>query len=200
MRADPDDSHRARRCAILAGGLGTRLGGIKAEVELAGRPLISYTIAAAEAAGLMPLVVAKRSSRLPALGAELLIEPERPHHPLLGIAAALAATGEPIVVCPCDAPLLSPKLLHWLADRPDPLVVLAAGRRLQPLIGRYEPSVEPKLRTAAAAAEPATGAVSELDPRVVGDEELRRFGDPALLTLNVNTPSELNRATTALSG
>ena len=36
--------------AILAGGRGTRLGGDKARAELAGRPLISYPLAAAAAA------------------------------------------------------------------------------------------------------------------------------------------------------
>jgi molybdopterin-guanine dinucleotide biosynthesis protein A len=49
----------ATRGAVLAGGRGSRLGGAKASADLAGRPLISYPLAALEAAGLAPFVVAK---------------------------------------------------------------------------------------------------------------------------------------------
>jgi molybdopterin-guanine dinucleotide biosynthesis protein A len=200
MRPDSGDSGPARRCAILAGGLGTRLGGSKAGVELAGRPLVSHPIASAEAAGLIPVVVAKRSSPLPDLDAAVLIEPEQPRHPLLGVATALARAAEPIVVCPCDAPLIPPKLLAWLAGREEELVVLDSGDRLQPLIGRYAPSLEGALSEAAAGGEPAIGAISALGPRVVGADELRQFGDPSLLALNVNAPADLDRAAAALGG
>ena len=52
---------------VLAGGLGSRIGGDKALVQLGGRPLITYPLAAAEAAGLDAVVVAKRTTKLPAL-------------------------------------------------------------------------------------------------------------------------------------
>lgn len=198
MLPDSGDSGPAHRCAILAGGLGTRLGGAKAVTELAGRPLAAYTIAAAEAAGLSPVLVAKRSSPLPALDVDVLIEPERPRHPLLGIATALAAETGPVVVCPCDAPLVSPRLLAWLAEQEERLVVLGPGGRLQPLIGRYAPGLEGALGKAAESGAAAIEAVAALDPRVVGEDELRNFGDPSLLTLNVNTPADLDRAAAAL--
>ncbi|HET9153212.1 MAG TPA: NTP transferase domain-containing protein, partial [Solirubrobacterales bacterium] len=44
---------------VLAGGRGSRLGGGKAGIELAQRPLISYPLAAIEAAGLEAVVVTK---------------------------------------------------------------------------------------------------------------------------------------------
>lgn len=50
--------------AVLAGGRGSRLGGAKAMAELAGRPLISYPLAALADAGLDAFVVAKPSSGL----------------------------------------------------------------------------------------------------------------------------------------
>ncbi|MBK5220825.1 MAG: NTP transferase domain-containing protein, partial [Thermoleophilia bacterium] len=43
--------------AVLAGGSGSRIGGAKATVELAGRPLIAYPLAALEAAGVEAVVV-----------------------------------------------------------------------------------------------------------------------------------------------
>lgn len=50
--------------AVLAGGRGSRLGGAKPTAELAGRPLISYPLAALAAAGLEAFVVAKPSTDL----------------------------------------------------------------------------------------------------------------------------------------
>jgi molybdopterin-guanine dinucleotide biosynthesis protein A len=50
--------------SVLAGGRGSRLGGSKATVELAGRPLISYPLAALAAAGLDAFVVAKPDTPL----------------------------------------------------------------------------------------------------------------------------------------
>ncbi|MGN6816529.1 MAG: molybdenum cofactor guanylyltransferase, partial [Solirubrobacterales bacterium] len=47
--------------AVLAGGRGSRLGGAKAWVELGGRPLYSYPLAAIEAAGLDPVVCVKQT-------------------------------------------------------------------------------------------------------------------------------------------
>ena len=51
--------------AVLAGGRGSRIGGHKALVPLCGRPLITYPLAAARAAGLSAVVVAKRDTQLP---------------------------------------------------------------------------------------------------------------------------------------
>jgi CTP:molybdopterin cytidylyltransferase MocA len=64
------DTGAGRACAlvaVLAGGLATRMGTAKASVDLCGRPLISYRLGAVRAAGLEPVVVAKRASRLPPL-------------------------------------------------------------------------------------------------------------------------------------
>lgn len=188
----------ASRCAVLAGGRGARLGGSKCAVELGGRPLISYPLAAAAAAGLDPLVVAKRSSPLPALDAEILLEDERPHHPLLGIATALAAVAAPVVACPCDSPLVPAELLRWLALRRDPLAVIAIDGAVQPLIGRYTPGLERDLRDAVARGRSAVDAVEALGAVVVGGGELRRFGDPALIGVNVNTPEQLEAAEAAI--
>ena len=62
---------------ILAGGRGSRLGGEKATVQLGGRPLISYPLAAMKAAVGEAVVLAKPMTRLPALeGVRVAFEPE----------------------------------------------------------------------------------------------------------------------------
>jgi len=179
---------------VLAGGAGRRIGGSKPLTPLAGRPLIDHALAAAGAAGLEPVVVAKASSGLGTIAAELLHEPESPRHPLLGIAFALERLGEPVVTCPCDCPLLPAELLAALAARPEPAVVVSADAGLEPLVGRYTPWLAGPLMDAADRDLPAGRTVAGLEPALLTGPELSRYGDPAHFLLNVNDRGALAEA------
>lgn len=181
--------------AILAGGRGSRLGGAKALAELAGRPLVSYPLAAVEEAGLEPLVVAKPDSELPPLACRTIREPPLPRHPLCGIVAALReAGGRPLVVLGCDMPFVTPGLLAWLASFPEPLVVPVLGDEPQPLLARYDPGLLGALEAALARAEPLRDTVRSLQPLAIPERDLARFGEPRRLCLNVNTAADAERA------
>jgi molybdopterin-guanine dinucleotide biosynthesis protein A len=185
---------------VLAGGRGSRLGGAKAEVELTGRPLISYPLEAIEAAGLDAVVCTKPTEAPPRNSVAVLEEPELPRHPLTGIVSALrAAAGRPVVVVACDMPFVAPGLIELLADAPVPLVIPALEGRPQPLLGRYEPSLLPALEEALEREEPLTRTVEALGPRLLSEEELARFGDPRRLLFNVNDPDDLRRAEALLA-
>lgn len=180
--------------AILAGGRSTRMGRPKALVELAGRPLIDYPIAAARSVGLEPWVIAKRDSALPPLDCRFVEEPPRPFHVLCGVVAALrAAAPKPVVAVGADMPFVEDKLLAWLASHLGTTVVEAGGL-LQPLLARYDPAEVGPLEAALERAAPARDAVAALDPDLVREEDLRRFGEPRLLCFNVNTPADLQQA------
>jgi molybdopterin-guanine dinucleotide biosynthesis protein A len=181
--------------AILAGGRGSRIGGAKATVALGGRPLISYPLAAVEAAGLEPVVVAKPDSTLPPLACRAIREPAQPRHPAHGLLAALRhAGGRPLIAVGCDMPFLSPALLSWLASTADPLVVPALDGRPQPFPGRYGRPLLPALEAAVAEGGALRATLSSAAPRTISADELARFGDPARLCFNVNTPADLRRA------
>jgi molybdopterin-guanine dinucleotide biosynthesis protein A len=204
--------------AVLAGGRGSRLGGAKAWAELGGRPLYSYPLAAIEAAGLEPVVCVKQSEsrgsfpthtvqKEPRNEVAVIEEPDEPRHPLCGIVAALRA-GEglrgkgaprPVIAVACDMPFVAPELLAFLADADDPLVVPAADGRLHPLLGRYAPALLPELEAALEGEEPLTRTVESLGPRLLGEEELARFGDPPRLIFNVNDPEDLREAESLLT-
>src|SRR5436309_6524963 len=98
---------------VLAGGLGRRMGGAKATVELAGRPLICYPLEALAAALDEVAVLAKADTELPSLpGATIWVEPQLQHHPLVGISQALAlAGGRPVLVCAADLPFVPSELV-----------------------------------------------------------------------------------------
>ena len=175
------------------------MGEPKAGIVLAGRPLISYPLAAASEAGLGVTVVAKASTRLPELDCEVLIEPEEPAHPLAGIVAALEAIGEPVVVLACDTPLVPPGLIAALAAREEALVV-PADPRPQPLVARWSPELLPQLRSALATASPLKKLVAELGAEGIAGDELRQFGDPRRMFANVNEPTDLRRIEALLEG
>lgn len=180
---------------VLAGGLGSRLGGAKAAIDLGGRPLISYPLAAVERAGLEPLVVAKRDCELPALGCTVLREPDLPRHPLCGIVAALAHAGSrPLVAIGCDMPFASAPLLAWLGSASEPLVLPALEGGLQPLPGRYDYTLLPDFEDALTRGEPLRRTLEALRPRLAGEADLARFGDPQRLCFNVNTPADVGKA------
>jgi molybdenum cofactor guanylyltransferase len=181
--------------AVLAGGRGSRIGGAKALAELAGRPLISYPLAAVEEAGLEPLVVAKPDSELPPLGCRLFREPAQPRHPLCGILAALRHAGErPLVTVGCDMPFAGAGLLAWLGSIPEPLAVPTIRGEPQPLLARYDGELLPALEAALERAEPLRRTVGALRPRLISEAELARFGDPRRLCFNVNTGADLEQA------
>ena len=193
---------------VLAGGLGSRLGGGKATVELAGRPLISYPLTAIEAAGLDVVVVTKpgetptpsrgsfvlnNRTKEPRLGVSVLEEPLEPRHPLVGIVAALRL-GRAVVAVACDLPFVAPGLIEMLAAAREPLVVPTLGGRPQPLLARYEPRLLPHLEAALEREEPLTRTVESLHPRLLTEDELAHFGDPRRLLFNVNDPDDLREA------
>jgi molybdenum cofactor guanylyltransferase len=177
--------------AVLAGGRSRRMGAPKAAVSFRGAPLIARPLAAAHAAGLPAVVVAKPGFALPAgVSAPVWEEPEAPVHPLCGIVAALERAGGPVVVVACDQPWVPAALLRALADAEAPLVVCDAGR-LEPFPGRYSPELTDGLRAALVAEAPLRATLAGLAP---GRLDLRRFGDPTGLTASLNTPAALAAA------
>jgi molybdenum cofactor guanylyltransferase len=171
---------------VLAGGAGERLGGSKAMVDLAGRPLISYPLAAFADAGMDAVVVAKAETAVPALDLPVLEEPAVPQHPLLGVVTALEhAEGRAIVTSPCDTPFVTAALLLELA-RSGGNAAVHDGERLHPLLARYEPSALPVLRQHLSAGRSATAACESLNPRRVTAERELAF--------NVNTEADLAAA------
>jgi molybdopterin-guanine dinucleotide biosynthesis protein A len=182
---------------VLAGGDGRRMGGAKATVKLAGRPLLAYPLDAVWRAVGHVAIVAKRDSPLPEVpGVTVWIEPDRPRHPLAGIVHALGlASGRPVVVCAGDLPLVSEDLLRRVARPPadgSPATVAAGPDGLQPLVGCYGPAALAPLATALAQPDvPLREAVARLELATV------EVTDPEEL-FNVNRPEDLLQVTAIL--
>jgi molybdopterin-guanine dinucleotide biosynthesis protein A len=182
---------------VLAGGLGHRIGGAKAVVELNRRPLISYPIDAIWRAIGNVAIVAKIDTKLPSVsGVSVWIEPDEPRHPLVGIVYALGlAEGRPVLVCAADMPFVTPEVIERIA-RADPgngCVVVASGQgELQPLLGCYHAGALAPLTRALSGSPGAMREVVEaLDPMRY------EVADPDVL-FNINSPSDLLQAAAML--
>jgi molybdopterin-guanine dinucleotide biosynthesis protein A len=186
---------------VLAGGLGRRIGGAKACVELLRRPLISYPLEAVRRALGNVTIVAKGDTELPSLRrVAVWIEPQEPRHPLTGMVHALAMSeGRPVLVCAADMPLVTPELIAAIAraDPGDaPAVVASIGGESQPLLGCYQPgALEPLI--AASAGSGASGGVPLRDAVAALGPWLYEVADPDEL-FNVNSPSDLLQASAML--
>jgi molybdopterin-guanine dinucleotide biosynthesis protein A len=122
--------------------------------------------------------------------------------PLAGMEAGLAAARHPLVfVAAGDMPFLRPELVDHLLEVVRVRESLAAvpddGRGSHPLCAAYSrDGILPPLRFALdAGVRAARGFLRALDGVVyVPAAELRSFGDPDLLLMNVNSPADLARA------
>ena len=176
--------------ALLAGGSGSRLGGVsKPAAELAGRPLASYPAAALADVCERVAIVCKADTELPPLpGVERWDEPAEPRHPLTGIVHALETAAAPVLICAADMPFVTAdacRTLLQVASQGGAAVVATADGVLQPTLGLYAASALDALRAAPPDA-PLTATVESLDPV--------RVALPPALVLSVNTPEQLAEA------
>jgi molybdenum cofactor guanylyltransferase len=184
--------------AVLAGGLGRRIGGDKGMVELDGRPLIAYPIAALRAVLDEVVIVARAGTQMPAdvtRDVPVWTEPDDAiHHPACGIVHALrCAAGRAVLVVAGDMPLLSAALLRALAftdAEGAPALVPRSGGFLQPLCARYEAAALPALERFEDGAR-MTDLAAALGPAILEWPEERPF-------LSVNAPEDVLAAVEAL--
>ena len=172
--------------AILAGGAGSRLGGVsKAMLELDDRPLgvhVAEVLAeVCEAVGF----VCKAETELPDVaGVERWNEPAEPRHPLTGIVHALERADGPVLVCAVDMPWITADACRSLIEAAPggPAAVAVGEGEMCPVFGVYAPRALATLRAAPADA-PLRETVEALEPA--------RVALPPGLLRSVNTREDL---------
>lgn len=126
---------------ILAGGRASRMGGQdKGLIEVNGRPMIDYVLAALKPQAGCILINANRNLERYAGYRYRVVSDELSDFqgPLAGIATAMARTESPyLLIAPCDSPLLPEDLGECLygalADKQAEIAVAHDGERMQPV-------------------------------------------------------------------
>ena len=183
--------------AILAGGRATRYGGMAKGLEqVRGRRIIDRVRAALEPVVDELLLIANDDAAagwLPGVRTERDVLADVGS--VGGIHAALAHAASPVLVVAWDMPFVPTALLRALVlsgASADAAVPESDSRRgVEPLCAYYSPTCLPAIeRHIAAGDRRVIGFYDDVRVARVPAEEVARFGDPAVLFMNVNTPEE----------
>jgi molybdenum cofactor guanylyltransferase len=184
---------------IQAGGKSTRMGGApKALITLGGRRIIERVMAALVPAVDDTLVVTNTPELYAFLGVPMVADALPDHGSLGGIYSGLrAATGEAVLTVACDMPFLSADVARLVCARAGEgdVVIPRVGTQLETMHAVYAkgclPHMEERLSVGAFR---IVGFFDRVHVVEIPEGDVARFGDPALIFMNVNTPEELARA------
>lgn len=184
--------------AILAGGRALRFGGLPKGLErVGGRRVIDRVAAALAAAADDVLLIANDPNAAAWLPGVAVAPDARPGNGGLGgIHAALTRAGCPVLVVAWDMPFISARLLaalRALGSSADVVVPESNSERgVEPLCAYYDPAcLGPIERRLDAGDRRVVGFYEDVHVAKLSNADVRRFGDPALLFMNVNSPDEL---------
>jgi molybdopterin-guanine dinucleotide biosynthesis protein A len=183
------------------------MGRDKLLLEVGGAPLLRR-VRDALAARCAEIIVVGGYGAGTRLGGVRRILDERPGGlgPLAGMEAGLAAARNRLVfVAAGDMPFLSEDLISCLLERLEgrgvSAVVPRHRGRSHPLCAAYEREILPHVRAALDGGVRSMREFLEgLDSVEYVEEGLRRFGDPDLFLMNVNSPEDLRRARAMCGG
>jgi molybdopterin-guanine dinucleotide biosynthesis protein A len=184
---------------VVAGGRSRRMGQDKALLRWGEGDLLAHALA--RLAELTPdvRILCGPEDRYAERGRPLVRDPEADGGALVGIAAGLGATAvEVALFLAVDLPLVPVDLLRTLvAGVADADAAVPVGARgAEPLCAAYRQTCLGPIRHRLASGDKKMTAFwPDVRVRTVGIGELRAFGDPARLFLNVNDQDDYQRAT-----
>jgi molybdopterin-guanine dinucleotide biosynthesis protein A len=184
---------------ILAGGAGTRLGGVnKALLEIGGRRVVDRLLDVLRPLGDEIVIVSNDDSLLDIPGTRVVADVERGAGALMGLYSGLRAVHTPLATATaCDMPFVNPALLHQLlalAEGHD-AVVPVLGDQPEPLHAVYRSTCVPAIADALAAGKKRLIAFFDaVDVQYVPEAQVRRWDVELRSFLNVNRPDDLARA------
>jgi molybdopterin-guanine dinucleotide biosynthesis protein A len=185
---------------VFAGGLGTRLGGVKkALLDVGGKPIVERVLDAVRSLGDEIIVVDNDDSLAHLPGVRIVPDAETRAGVLTALYSGLsAATSELCLVVACDMPFLSAQLLQWLVEQAKDfdVVIPVAGGQMDPMhaIYRRAPCLDAIGRALERGDKRMISYLGDVRVRQVEEAELRAL-DPELRSLfNVNTAEDLSWA------
>jgi molybdenum cofactor guanylyltransferase len=183
---------------ITAGGRSSRMGKDKAWLELGGRAMIEYVIAALVPVTAKVAIIAN-SREYERLGFAVFADSQTGIGPLEAIRTALSnALTRRVMLVGCDLPFVTPDLFNRLLTIPGEHVALVpvdADGKLEPLCAIYGIEALPVVTDLITAGERKVSHLFDRVPtRLVPFDELRDLQRSELFFENINTPEDFARA------
>lgn len=178
------------------------MGKDKAWLDLGGRAMIQYVIAALVPVTARVAIIAN-GPEYDRLGLPVFADTRPGIGPLEGIRTALSnALPSPVVLVGCDLPFVTSdlfKLLLSISGNHHATVPIGADGKLEPLCAVYFPDALPVVTDLIARGQRKISLLFDRVPtRLVAFEELRHLVGSELFFENINTPEDYVRASEAL--
>ncbi|MBI2218105.1 MAG: molybdenum cofactor guanylyltransferase [Candidatus Rokubacteria bacterium] len=189
---------------IQAGGRSTRMGGRpKALLDLGGRRIIDRVVDVLASVVGDVLIVTNTPELYADLALPMTGDVYPDHGSLGGIYSGLRAVpGDAAFTVACDMPFLHPDVVRLVVERAGEgdVVIPRVDDQLETLHALYTKAcLAPIERRLDAGRLKITGFFDDVRVVEIPEASVRRFRDPAIVFMNVNTPDELDRAR-ALAG
>jgi molybdenum cofactor guanylyltransferase len=182
----------------VAGGRSLRMGEDKALLAWGPSTLLDHTLGRLRAVCAEVRILSGPRPRYLDRGVPVIVDLADDAGPLAGIEAALASPGVTVgLFLGVDLPFVPSELLAGLLAQAEDVdaAVPVVGGRPEPLCAVYAASCLPAVRAALREGERRmTSFWPRVRVRQVPEEEIARFGAPADLFANVNTPNDYRQA------
>jgi molybdopterin-guanine dinucleotide biosynthesis protein A len=186
---------------VVAGGRSLRMGRDKALLPWGETDLLGHTLARLRRVTDDVRILCGPAPRYEGRGVPVVVDRLADAGPIAGVVAGLeACRGRPGLFMAVDLPLVPVTLLDRLAGLGGSwdAVVPLSRRGAEPLCAVYAPScLEPILRRVAGGEMQMTSFWPDVRVLELDESELRAFGDPEGFFRNLNTPADLEDASSA---
>jgi molybdopterin-guanine dinucleotide biosynthesis protein A len=186
--------------AILAGGQGSRLGGVeKGLLKIGGKRVIEYVLHALEDFERVIVCRDEGQSLLYSRYAPTITDILKGLGPLSGIHSALLYFNKPVLIVSSDMPFLNPrvcKVIYRECWNADAVIPRWEDGKLEPTFAAYSTKLIPEIERCFELGEKKViKAIEKLRKvKFYPVEKLKPYDERLLTFFNVNTPQDLNRA------
>ena len=187
---------------ILGGGLSTRLGKDKIQLDIAGESLLTRTVNRLSHISADIIIVIAQNQEIPSATASanvrFITDSQYRKGPLIGLYSGLKAShDEYSLVVACDMPFLSTGLLQYMMDNADGFdaVIPMVDGEVEPLHSVYSRNCIRSIETMIQENNlKVRDLLDTINVRYVEQPEIDLYDPEHLSWFNINTPADLERA------
>jgi len=187
---------------LLAGGKSKRFGSSKRDIVINGQTLLEGAVRKLRKIFQDIVIVLSPNETLSSFQKLVVYDEAEGEGPLMGIYTGLKSIkNEKSMVMPVDTPFVSVEFVEYLVECSNDFdaVIPLWNKGLEPLVGVYSQAVIDDLQNWKESGNKMAphlflGSLSKQRINFIYESDIRKFGNPEKLFLNINTPEDLKKA------